>query len=317
MRLPREQQQALRKAVRLEWLSLGFTAVTLTLVAFVLGGSQSMKTAWIEDMLSTVPQIAFLVSLLIIRRSRIRPARPYGVHRASGVGHLVPSVALTVVGASLAYEAVSGLATAEHPAVGTVYLFGQTIWLGWFMMGVMAAIAVPPVLLGRAKLKLAPVLNDKLLYSDAKMNKADWQTNVASMIGVAGIGLGLWWVDFVAALIISVDITKDGVQNLRAATLDLVDRRATTHDNEDPNPAIAAVTEAVETLPWIREAACRVRDLGRMLHVEVFVVSRGGNLSVEQAQEIADTCRSVEWTVEDVVVMPVPRIPAFLDPADR
>lgn len=111
MELPREQQQAMRKAVRLEWLSLGITAITLTLVAFVVGGSQSMKTAWIEDMLSTIPQIAFLVSLLIIRRSPARPDRPYGIHRASGVGHLVSSVALTVVGGSLAYEAPSAVSS--------------------------------------------------------------------------------------------------------------------------------------------------------------------------------------------------------------
>ncbi|MGM7666806.1 cation diffusion facilitator family transporter [Microbacterium sp. A93] len=285
------------------------------MVAFVLGGSQSMKTAWIEDMLSTIPQIAFLVSLLIIRRTRPGPARPFGNHRAAGVGHLVSSVALTVVGGSLAFEAVSGLLSAEHPVVGTVYLFGNTIWLGWLMMGVMAAIAVPPVLLGHAKLKLAPVLNDKLLYSDAKMNKADWQTNVASVVGVAGIGFGLWWFDAAAALVISVGITKDGIQNLRSATLDLMDRRATTHDNAKPSPVISTMTDAVEALPWVREAACRVRDLGRMLHVEMFVVPDASLLSVEQTEEIVETCRAVAWTVEDVVVMPVSRLPEALVPA--
>ena len=60
--------------------------------------------------------------------------------------------------------------------------------------------------LGRAKMKLAQKLHDKVLYADADMNKADWMTAVAAMVGVAGIGIGLWWADSVAALVISASI---------------------------------------------------------------------------------------------------------------
>ncbi|MGW9550769.1 cation diffusion facilitator family transporter [Citricoccus zhacaiensis] len=314
--LPREQQEALRKAVRLEWLSLGITACTITLVAFVLGNSQAMKTAWIEDMLSTIPQISFLVSLLAIRRFRQNAQRPYGVHRAAGVGHLVASVALTLVGGFLAYEAVSGLVTAEHPTVGTVQLFGNTVWLGWIMMVVMAIIAIPPIFLARAKLKVAPILNDKVLFADANMNKADWLTNAASIVGVAGIGLGWWWVDYAAAFVISMDILKDGVHHLRAAVLDLIDRRATTPDNKAPHPAIADAAHAVQALPWVEQAGCRVRDLGRRLHIEVFLVPRSGQVSLDQIEEAEETCRSVDWTVWDVVIMPVTRLPDIVQLTD-
>lgn len=60
------------------------------------------------------------------------------------------------------------------------------------MMGVMALIAAPAVVLGHLKIKIAQPLPNKLLYADSKMAKADWQTNVASIVGVAGIGVGLW-----------------------------------------------------------------------------------------------------------------------------
>ncbi len=36
-KLPEEQQKALRKAARLEWATMGFLAVTTTLVFLVLG----------------------------------------------------------------------------------------------------------------------------------------------------------------------------------------------------------------------------------------------------------------------------------------
>lgn len=66
------------------------------------------------------------------------------------------------------------------------------------MIAVMAVIVVGPVFFyGPAKAKLAPVLHNKLLFADADMAKADWHTNVASIVGV--LGVGIWWLDGVAA----------------------------------------------------------------------------------------------------------------------
>src|SRR5690606_30671842 len=86
--LPEEQSVALRKAIRWEIVTIAYTLCTITLVAFVVGNSQAMRTAWIEDMLSLLPQVAFLIALIFIRH---RPSveHPYGRHRAMGVGHLV------------------------------------------------------------------------------------------------------------------------------------------------------------------------------------------------------------------------------------
>ena len=72
--LPPEQQKALRSAIRWEWFTIGYTVVTIGVIALVVGGSQAMKTAWIEDMLSLIPQISFLVALIFIRR---RPTRAF------------------------------------------------------------------------------------------------------------------------------------------------------------------------------------------------------------------------------------------------
>jgi len=47
------------------------------------------------------------------------------------------------------------------------------------------------------------------------MNKANWLTAGAAMVGVVGIGFGLWWADAAAAAIIPLDITEDGVSNPR------------------------------------------------------------------------------------------------------
>ncbi|MCO1339394.1 cation transporter [Kocuria polaris] len=308
--LPEDVRGKLRRAVRLEWLTLGYLVITLTLVTLVMGNSQAMKTAWVEDMLSAIPQIAFLCALVYTRHRRNRK-HPYGYHRATGVGHLVSGVTLAVVGAILAYESVSGLVKAEHPTIGTVQLLGHTIWLGWLMVAVMAAIAAPAVILGRLKAKAAGPLHNKLLYADADMAKADWTTNVASIVGVLGVGIGLWWLDYAAALVISVGILKDGIVNTRNAVLGLLDARATTYDNSKPDPMIGQIESAVEELPWVREAAARVRDMGMVFHIEVFVVPRG-DVGLDQSEEAVRRVEEVGWKAHDVVVVPVRALPDYL-----
>lgn len=310
--LPPEQQRALKKAVQWEYATIAYTICTITLVAFVVGNSQAMRTAWIEDMLSLIPQIAFLIALIFVRR---RPTlrNPYGMHRAMGVGHLVAGVALLAVGLNLAYEAVSGLIAAEHPTIGTVNLFGQTIWLGWLMVIVMTVIVIGPLIYGRAKAKLAPVLHNKILYADADMAKADWQTNAASVVGVLGVGFGLWWLDGVAALFISLGIIWDGVRNTKGSVVDLMDQRARTYDDKDPHPLARDIVEHLRAQRWITDAAVRMRDQGQVFHVEAFVVPRRRRVPVALIDEISASIAEMDWKVQDVVVIVCSRLPDEAD----
>lgn len=306
--LPPQQQKALVSAVRWQWFTIGYTSVTIVLIAFVVGGSQAMKTAWIEDMLSLIPQLAFLIALLLIRR---RPTRrfPYGLHRAMGVGHLVAGVALVSIGASLAVESLLGLLRAEHPAIGTVNLWGTTIWLGWLMIAVMSVTVIGPFFYGHAKSKLAPVLHNKLLFADADMAKADWTTSVASIVGVFGVGIGLWWLDGAAALFISVGIIADGIKNSRVAVLDLIDQRARRYNDAGPHPLIPRIAEALESLHWVSAASVRMRDMGQVFHVEAFVVPRRATVRLDRIESARHKIAALDWKVQDVVVIPVATLP--------
>lgn len=311
--LPPEQAQALRSAIRWEWFTIAYTTVTIAVIALVVGNSQAMKTAWIEDMLSLIPQISFLVALLFVRR---RPTRafPYGLHRAMGIGHLVAGVALLAVGGNLAVESIVALVSAEHPTIGTVRIFGATIWLGWLMVGVMLLVIIGPFFYGHAKMKLAPKLHNKVLYADADMAKADWTTTVASIAGVLGIGIGWWWLDGAAALFISCGIVWDGVRNTRTAVIDLIDQRARTYDDSGPHPLNHRIAAHLRSLPWVADAAVRVRDQGQVFHVEAFVVPHRRKVSVEQIAEAREGVAALDWKVQDIIVMAVPELP---DEAER
>ena len=308
--LPAEQRDALRKAARLEWATMGFLAVTTTLVFLVLGNSQAMKAAWIEDLLSFLPPISFLIAARIIRKPPSED-HPYGYHRSTGVAHLVAAVALTVMGGYLLVESGLGLLKAEHPTIGGIELYGSTIWLGWLMMGVMLLTAAPPVFLGRAKMKLAEKLHDKVLYADADMNKADWMTAVAAVAGVGGIGLGLWWADYAAALLISASILHDGFKNTRAAVSALMDKRAMTYDDGEPHPLGRQVDTYLRGLDWAADAKSRIRDEGHVFHIESFVVPAGGTVpALEQLEAARKDCVAMDWKVQDMVIIPVAELPS-------
>ncbi|WP_460774206.1 cation diffusion facilitator family transporter [Microbacterium sp. GXF7504] len=310
--LPQRQVEILRRAIRLEWITIGFLAVTVTLVFLVLGNSQAMKAAWIEDLLSFIPPLAFLVAVRFNRRPPT-PRHPYGFHRSVGVGHLVAAVALCAMGGYLIVDSGIGLVTAEHPTIGTVELFGVTLWLGWLMIGVMVITGIPPVIIGRMKMRLARDLHNKVLYADADMNKADWQTAVGSIVGVTGIGLGLWWLDSVAALFIAGGILRDGLKNLRGAVADLMDERATTFDDRKPHPLAHEVDEFLSALPWVDSAGSRVRDEGHVFHIEAFVVPVDGRIPDLDALEAArQGCIDLDWKVQDIVLVPVRELPAVV-----
>jgi divalent metal cation (Fe/Co/Zn/Cd) transporter len=267
-----------------------------------------MRTAWIEDMLSLLPPIAFLIATRI--RTRAPNARfPWGYHRAISVAYVWASAALLVMGVLLFAESTLKLITAEHPPIGTIQLFGATFWLGWLMLPALAWSAIPAVLLGRAKLPLADALHDKVLYADAKMNKADWMTATAAAVGVIGIGLGLWWADAAAAMFISTGIAHDGWTNLRSALDDLMDQRACVYDGSRPHPITAEVQAALADTPWVREGAARVREEGHVFHAEAFVVPAREAPAVAQLDALRERLLELDWKLHDVSVVPVSELP--------
>lgn len=315
--LPAKQARALHEAIRIQWFTLAFLVVTIFLIYLVMGSSQAMKTAWIEDMLSLAPPLAFLLAVRLVSRPP-NAHYPYGYHRSVGIAHLVAGVALFFMGAFLIFDSVSGLLAAEHPPIGSIVLFGEPIWLGWLMMGVMALTIPLPIYFGRVKMRLAKELHDKVLYADAAMNKADWMTAVGSIVGVAGIGLGLWWADSAAALFISASIVSDGAKNMKAAISDLMDTRATTFDDEEPHPITGKIDDYLRGLPWTAAVGSRVRDQGHVFHIESFVVPHQGmDPTVSDLARAREQCVEIDWKVQEMVIVPVEQLPEEVDQAQQ
>lgn len=303
--LPPEQEEANRKAVRLEWISLIYWLSAIVLLYFTLGQSQAMKAAWVEDILALFPPIAFLVA----SRFRHRPPSgrfPWGYHRAITVAYVVSTVALFALGGYIAVDSVDKLLRGTHPPIGMVEILDMQIWLGWLMLAALAYSGIPPVIIGRLKQPLAEALHDKVLFADAKMNRADWLTACAAAIGVIGIGLGLWWADSVAALVIAADILHDGQRYLRESVSDLMDEWPRTYDEAKPHPAAERIKEEIAALAWVAEAAVRMRETGHTISGDVWIVPVGSDEGLtERLERLTADLRDLDWRIHDVVIAPV------------
>ncbi|WP_305783746.1 cation diffusion facilitator family transporter [Symbioplanes lichenis] len=306
--LPPDKAALHRRAIRLEWWTIVFFATAVGLLAVTLGQSQAMKAAWIEDMLGLVPPAAFLIAARY--RNRTPNDRfPYGYHRSVSVAFLAGSVALLGLGGYVVYDSIVRLLARERPPIGLVEILGHRFWLGWLMIVVLLATMVPAILLGRAKQRIARELHDKVLFADAEMNRADWLTAGAAVLGIAGIAVGLWWADAVAALIIGADIVRDGVRTTRGAVADLMDNKPRVVDGSREHPLPGRLLSAVLDHDWITDARLRLREEGHVFVGELIVVpSPGTDRLVERLEALERFARDFDWRVHDLVVAPVSRI---------
>ncbi len=261
-RLPESIRDDFARAKRLEWRTLWWMSTVVVLMFLAMGSSQAMRSALIEDVLSLVPAVTFLIA------ARFEPKDPtekypFGFVRVNSLAFLVAAVALTAVGGFLMYENATTLLMAEHPTVAPVEMFGHTVWLGWLMIAALAWSVAVPMTLGHMKLPVARRLRDKVLNTDALMQKADWQTGLAGIVGILGIYFGYWWADSAAALFIAFSILRDGLANMGIAAAELLDGAPRELDGSDISPEVQRLRARLEKL-W-PQGDVRLRESGRYI----------------------------------------------------
>ena len=304
--LPSNLKQKFKKVKKMEWITIGYLLSVAIVMYLVTGSSQAMKSAWLEDVLSIVPSIAFLISAKIYDK-KANKRFPYGYHRVFGIAYLTGGVALFSMGIFLIVDSFITLVFMEHPTIGSTVVFGHHIWLGWVMIAALLYSAIPAVILGRKKLPLANELHNKILFTDADTQKADYMTAVAAMIGVLGVGYGLWWLDAVMAILISISVISDGYKNLKNAIEDLMDRRPQKVNSKGEDPLLEELTKLIERWDWIEDFEARFREHGQVYFCEIKVVSHVSDIS-HYIKKSTDQLEAYHWKVHEVFIMPVQKL---------
>ena len=303
-----DAERQLRAGQRLAWLSIAYICSTVALLFMVMGGSQAMKTEFVEDALSFLPPAFFLISDKISRREPNRRF-PFGYERVVSAAYVGSAVALLAVGLLLLFDGGMKLAMAEHPTIGGFPIFGHVVWTGWLAIPVLLWCAIPAHFLGRAKRKAAGILYDKTLASDAAMNEANWQSAGAAILGIVGVAFGLWWADSLAAVLISLEIIRSGWHELRTAVGDVTDRSPKTVDEKEDDPIGERITGFLQKQPWVKDVVVRVRERGRELTADAHIVPTTDRISVAEVSRTGELACKIDPRLTEVTIAPVEELP--------
>lgn len=317
-----DQIRQRRRTIRLSWLTIALLATTATLMWLTLGQSQAMKTAWAEDLLGMIPPAALLIALHFENRPPTRRF-PYGYFRVISIAFLAAATALSTIGLWLFAGSVLKLIHRERPPIGLMTLFHHQLWAGWAMIAALTYATIVGLTLGTLKRPLARTLHDKVVEADADMNKADWTSQSAAVLGILLVGFGHWWGDSAAAALISLSILHDGWRNLRQVIGDLMDEAPSvlgeTHALEDLPKRLR---DAAERLAWVESAGVRLREQGHVLTGEVFVVPRRRD-EIFAAELLANVTRAgrelakLDWRLHCLSIVPVSRLDGRAPPQLR
>lgn len=291
-----------KKMYSLAWLSLAYQIGATALVGLTVGNSQAMKTEWIENALAIIP----ITGVLLTYHTENRPPEryhPFGHHRSGTIAFVGAAFALAGVGTYLFYDSLINLLYTEYPSIGGITLFGYTLWHGWLMIGVMAFTAIPQMLLARAKIPVAKLIHDKPLYACADMNRANWITNGAGVIGLGLVAYGFWWGDSLAALLISLDIMRDGYKSVVKSLSDVMDRHPVDLETGRQHPIVDEVERVLRLLPFVADERTLIREHGRFLFAEIFIAPNERMPPAAIAsRQVREAVMPLDWRLQHVAI---------------
>jgi cation diffusion facilitator family transporter len=306
---PPEQAELRERARAYARRSIVLISISGIVLYLTTGNSQTMKTAWVTDVLSMIPSVALLIAL----KYELRPPThryPFGHFRAISICFLLTATVLLAMGVWLFLEAVLKLLHGERPPIGTVFIGGQAIWLGWAMIAALAFSMFVGMYCGRIKQPLAEKLHSKAIEAESATNRNEWMSEGAGIVGITLVAFGLWWADAVAAALISLQIIQEGAHNLRQVVGDLMDEAPSMLGKHELEDLPSRIKQRVEALDWVRQAAVRLREHGHVITGEIFIVPREGADLVRRIEQAVEELRAMDWRLHSLVVMPV-------SPADR
>jgi divalent metal cation (Fe/Co/Zn/Cd) transporter len=194
-----ERQVLLRRAIRLEWLTLGWDLLEalIALVAATAASSVALLGFGLDSLVESASACVLLWRLWAEQGGRDAHAAERRARRI--VGGLLVALALFV-----ALDASAALWLAERPRPSTLGL-------------IVTSLSILVMLwLATAKKRCAARLGSSALAADAFQATACWWL---SLVTLAGVGLnavfGWWWADPIAALAMVPLIGREGIQSWR------------------------------------------------------------------------------------------------------
>lgn len=251
----------------------------------VMGNSTAMVADAVHSFSDVFTTVIVMFSLGISKKPADKE-HPYGHARAESIAAKVLGLALIVVAFSVAKSGISSLTRGNvTPSFGALMAAIISIAIKEIMYQVTAYV-------GRKQ-------QSKALIADAWHHRSDALSSVGTMIGIFAARRGLYFMDGVGALIVSVLIGKMGWDIWKQTVEELM-------DTQKPE----AVRELISTIcqnegVYLNDELLRIRHYGNTIFAEM-TIGVPGNVSVSEGHEIAEKIRvelvSKVKEIEDVII---------------
>lgn len=189
--------QVLRRALRLEYLTVGWNLVegVIAIGAALAAGSVALLGFGIDSFVESASGSVLIWRLWAERRAGDRER----IEQAERRAQKLVAASLFLLAAFIAFDAVTTLAAQERPSPSALGIGVTSLSIGvmWW--------------LAREKRRAATALGSRSLEADAFQTTACWWL---SIVVLGGIGLnalfGWWWADPVAAIGMTYFLVREG-----------------------------------------------------------------------------------------------------------
>ncbi len=258
----------------------------------VMGNSTAMIADAVHSFSDVFTTIIVMFSLGISKKPADKE-HPYGHARAESIAAKVLGLALMVVAFSVAKSGISSLTRGNvTPSFGALMAAIISIFIKEVMYQV-------TVYVGRKQ-------QSKALIADAWHHRSDAFSSVGTMIGIFAARRGLYFMDGVGALIVSVLIGKMGWDIWKQTVEELMD----TQKPEAVRELITSICQNEGV--YLNNELLRIRHYGNTIFAEM-TIGVPGDVSVNEGHKMAEKIRlelvGKVKELEDVII--------HVDPLDR
>jgi cation diffusion facilitator family transporter len=240
--------------------------------AKVLVGLFFKSSAVLADGVDTGTDVFTSLVTLVSGRISNRPpdeTHPYGHERAEAIAAKIVSLIVFYAGMSLFFTSVKRMIFGEHPQIQGVLPLLVTVlsmivktWLFLY------------------KYRVGKKLNSSALVADALNMRNDILISSTVLFGVILSKVGLFWMDSIAALVVSIMIIRTAFNIFRETSYELMDGM---HDLE----IYQEIFDAVESVKGVKNPhKVRVRQVGYKYFVDIDI-EVDPNLTVRMGHDIA------------------------------
>lgn len=283
---------------------MGLRLSVVVLLGLVLGTSQALHAIWLKSLWSLWPPAAFLLAYRIEQKPPT-PRFPFGFYRAGSISFLSASLALVCMGGYLLFAGARALIETHHPSLAPIWAHHGWHWRGWPVIAALLYSMAVPTVLGRFRQGLAATIHDKGLFADATMGRMSWVAGGAAVVGVLGIGLDLWWADFVATLFIGLYVSWYGMRHLYTAVCDLIDEIPRRIGSHQLDPLGGQIRQYLRSLPWVSDVRVRLREEGRLLTGVALIYPTDEDELLARLDAARLHIESLDWRLLDFQLVPV------------